>query len=283
MALIIVILAVLGLSAGSFVNALVWRLHEQSKKSRQKTVGSRQGTVNLSILNGRSVCPNCGHTLAWYDLIPVLSWLALRGQCRYCHKPISPQYPLVELIAAVVFVSSYLFWPVTVHLNGQWLLLGAWLVTSVGLLALAVYDLRWLLLPNKIIYSSLLVAVAGRAAYIAAYAPRKWHALLLWAFSVVVASGVFFILFMVSKGKWIGYGDVRLGLITGTLLADPEKALAMLFVASLIGTLVIIPALSQGSKTLTSKLPYGPFLITATAVMVLFGDSLLSWYKGLII
>jgi prepilin signal peptidase PulO-like enzyme (type II secretory pathway) len=74
-----------------------------------------------------------------------------------------------------------------------------------------------------------------------------------------------------------------LGLLTGTLLADPQKALAMLFLASLMGTIAILPALSKGNKTLTSKLPYGPFLITATAVMVVFGDALLNWYKGLIL
>ena len=270
---IIAILAVLGLCAGSFVNALVWRLHEQETKKSKK----------LSILNGRSMCPDCKHVLAWYDLIPVLSWVVLRGKCRYCHKPISPQYPLVELIMAVVFAGSYIFWPSTVNLNGQWLLLATWLAASVGLMALAVYDLRWMLLPNKIIYPTLAVAVAGRIAYIVAYEPRKLHALFLWAFSVLIASGIFFILFIVSKGKWIGYGDVRLGLITGTLLADPGKALAMLFVASLIGTLAILPQLRKGSKTLASKLPYGPFLIVATAILVVFGDSLLNWYKDLIL
>jgi leader peptidase (prepilin peptidase)/N-methyltransferase len=285
MAQIIVILALLGLATGSFVNALVWRLHEQSKKSRRKSSGSRQAkqAVNLSILNGRSICPNCRHQLAWYDLIPVASWLVLKGKCRYCQKPISPQYPIVELVSAVVFAGSYIFWPETVHLNGQWLLLSAWLAASVGLLALAVYDLRWYLLPNAIIYPTLAVAAIGRLAYIILFDGRPWHSLFLWASSVLIASGVFFVLFTYSKGKWIGFGDVRLGLITGSLLADPEKSIAMLFVASLLGTLAVLPALSKGNKSLTSKLPYGPFLIAGTAIMVLFGDSLLSWYKGLIL
>lgn len=229
------------------------------------------------------MCPNCHHQLSWFDNIPVLSWLMLQGKCRYCKKPITTQYPIVELAGAAVFVGSYLFWSQTVNLNGQWLLLATWLASSVGLLALAVYDLRWMLLPNKIIYPTLGAAVAGRAAFITFFAPRPWHALFLWAFSVAIASGVFFVLFMVSKGKWIGYGDVRLGLITGTLLADPEKAIAMLFIASAIGTLAILPALLKGKKEMTSKLPYGPFLIAGTLVIVLFGDSLLNWYKGLVL
>jgi len=189
----------------------------------------------------------------------------------------------VELITGLVFAGSYLLWSNTVHLNGQWLLLGTWLVSSIGLLALAVYDLRWMLLPNKIIYPTLAVAVSGRLGYIIAFGNRPLHATLLWAGSIIIASGVFLALFTVSKGKWIGYGDVRLGLITGTLLADPQKALAMIFIASLIGTLVVLPGMMAGKKTMASKLPYGPFIIAATAIMVVFGDSLLNWYKSLIV
>jgi prepilin signal peptidase PulO-like enzyme (type II secretory pathway) len=271
---IAIILFVFGLALGSFVNALVWRLHEQLKKRKSK---------NLSIINGRSICPNCRHKLAWNDLIPLLSWLWLRARCRYCKKPISAQYPIVELVAGLIFAGSYLLWPQTVHLDGQWLLLGTWLASSVGLLALAVYDLRWMLLPNKIIYPTLLVAVAGRFAYIVFFEDSPGHSLLMWAFSVVIASGVFLALYIYSKGKWIGYGDVRLGLITGTLLADPAKSLAMLFLASLIGTVIIAPSLIKGDKNMASKLPFGPFLITATAILVVFGDSLINWYKNLIL
>jgi prepilin signal peptidase PulO-like enzyme (type II secretory pathway) len=275
MLVIAVILFILGLALGSFVNALVWRLHEQTKPRAKKT--------DLSILKGRSICPHCRRRLSWYDLIPIISWLWLRGQCRYCRNPISVQYPVVELLMGLIFALSYLFWPEPLHLSGQWILLATWLGCSVGLIALAVYDLRWMLLPNKLIYPTLLLAVIGRLAFITAFEKHLLHALLLWLFSVVIASGVFLALFIVSDGKWIGYGDVRLGLITGTLLADPQKSLAMLFLASLIGTLIILPGLARGNKSLASKLPYGPFLISATAILVVFGDSLLNWYKNLIL
>lgn len=272
---IVIVLFVLGLCAGSFVNALVWRI-------RQQGIGSKKQAKDLSILKGRSMCPHCKHSLAWYDLIPLASWLILQGRCRYCRKPISPQYPIVEIIAGLVFAGSYLFWPDTVHLNGQWLLLSAWLVCSVGLLALAVYDLRWMILPNKIIYPTLVAAVIGRLGYLSFFEKRPLHGVLLWAGSVIISSGVFYALFMISKGKWIGFGDVRLGLVTGTLLADPYKSLSMLFLASFIGTIVILPALAKGNKTLASRLPYGPFLITGTAIMVVFGTSLVDWYKNLV-
>jgi prepilin signal peptidase PulO-like enzyme (type II secretory pathway) len=275
MFIIVIVLFIAGLALGSFVNALVWRLHEQSKK--------KKADKRLSVISGRSMCVHCRHVLAWYDLIPLLSWLSLSGRCRYCKKPISAQYPLVELVSGLVFAGSYVFWPSTVHLHGQWLLLSVWLACSIGLLALAVYDLRWMLLPNKIIYPTLAAAFAGRLTYLLAYEDRRLHALIMWTLSVIISSGLFFILFTVSKGRWIGYGDVRLGFITGTLLADPQKSLAMLFVASLIGSLVVVPALVAKKKTLASRLPFGPFLITATAILVVFGDSLLDWYKGLIL
>jgi prepilin signal peptidase PulO-like enzyme (type II secretory pathway) len=270
---VIIILAWLGLCAGSFVNALVWRLHEQKR--------SKKADKKLSILNGRSMCVHCRHELTWYDLIPLFSWLLLRGKCRYCKKPISVQYPLVELISGLIFVGSYLLWPNTVHQDGQWLLLAAWLVSSVGLLALAIYDLRWMLLPTRIIYPTLAVAVIGRAGYIFFFANRPGRALLLWLTSVLVASGIFYALFAINQ-KLIGFGDVRLGYITGTLLAAPQKSLAMIFIASLLGALVALPDLIRGRKTMASRLPYGPFLILATAILVIFGDSLLNWYGRLL-
>jgi prepilin signal peptidase PulO-like enzyme (type II secretory pathway) len=269
------ILFVLGAACGSFINALLWRLHEQTKKGKKK--------ANLSIINGRSICPNCNHQLAWYDLVPLVSWLILGGKCRYCKKAISPQYPLVELLTALVFALSYVLWPSDLNVPGQVLLLVTWLIVSIGLIALAIYDLKWTLLPNRIIYPTLVVAVLGRGAYVLLYEKNVWHALFLWAFSVVIASGVFFALYTISKGKWIGFGDVRLGLITGTVLADPQKSLAMLFLASLIGTVIILPSLATKKRNLASRLPFGPFLIAATAILVIYGDSLLDWYKGLIL
>jgi prepilin signal peptidase PulO-like enzyme (type II secretory pathway) len=268
---VLVALALLGLAFGSFVNALVWRVHEQSKKKRLKN-------VNLSILNGRSVCPNCKHQLAWYDLVPLFSWITLKGRCRYCKKPISKQYPLVEVALALVFTASYAWWPKDIH-GGEWVLFITWLLTSVGLMALLVYDARWMLLPNRILYPTFFIAFAGRLIYILGSEPHKGHALLMWALSIAVASGIFWVLFVVSQGKLIGYGDVRLGLITGTILADPAKSFLMIFWGSVLGTLFILPGFLKGKKKIDTKLPYGPFLIGATLLIVLYGTSFLDWYK----
>jgi prepilin signal peptidase PulO-like enzyme (type II secretory pathway) len=275
--MIIISLALLiaGLCLGSFVNALVWRVHEQSRSSKAK---SRKASHELSILTGRSLCPNCRHQLSTADLIPVLSWLYLRGRCRYCHKPIEDS-PLIELGLAAVFLASYIFWPVDFNVAGQWVLFITWLASAVGLMALFVYDARWSILPNRIIYPTAVVATIGRLVYLVGFEDRKLHALLAWALSVAIASGIFYLLFIGSKGKWIGFGDVRLGLITGTLLADPVKSFLMIFLASALGTLVALPGIIGQKKSLQTRIPYGPFLIAACFITILFGGNLIDWYQ----
>ena len=226
------------------------------------------------------MCPRCRHELAAKDLVPVFSYLSLRGRCGYCQEPISWQYPVVELAMAGVFVASYFFWPVELAGIGQWLLFISWLGASVGLLALLIYDFRWMMLPNRILYPTLVVAAAGRLGYIAFYASDKAHQLVLLGLSLLLSSGFFWLLFLISKGRWIGFGDVRLGLITGTLLATPAKSLLMLFLASLLGTLFVLPLVATGRTKMTSRMPYGPFLIIATGVVLLFGQSIINWYHG---
>ncbi|MBI2589218.1 prepilin peptidase [Candidatus Saccharibacteria bacterium] len=295
MILTLMLLAGLGLCFGSFVNALVWRVRQQAispPSLRLRWTGNKQKAINskdlpithfqFSILSGRSQCVNCHHLLVSKDLVPVLSWLFLRGRCRYCQKPISVQYPLVEIAGATVFVASYYFWPLHIA-AGQWVLLVSWLATSVGLLALAVYDLRWMILPSRILYPTLALALGGRLAYILFFAQDKARSFWLLGLSVLVASGIFWVLFMISSGRWIGYGDIRLGLITGSVLASPAKSFLMIFLASVLGTLFVIPRLITKRQSFSSKLPYGPWLILSTALTLLFGEPIIDWYTQLLI
>jgi len=271
--MVYVLLVFFGVCLGSFVNALVWRTHKRQAGAKKDR--------GLSILNGRSMCPHCRHELAVKDLIPVISWLALRGRCRYCKKPISIQYPIVEAALGLVFVASYVFWPVSLH-GGQIVLLITWLAASVGLLALLLYDLKWMLLPNPILYPTLFVAVAGRLVYLIGYEPDKAHAAAQWISSVAIAAGIFSLLFYASRGRWIGFGDVRLGLITGTLLASPAKSFLMLFLASLLGLAAVMPSMIAGKRHLSGKIPYGPFLIAAAFICLLFSNGPIDWYKNLV-
>lgn len=294
--MVIAMLIVLGLCFGSFINALVWRFHEQeeqlkakSKKSKvKKTAGRRLSALSsqltahdrrLSIMEGRSMCPNCQHKLAWYDLIPVLSWLSLKSKCRYCHKPISWQYPVVELLTAALFVLSYVFWPSTVYsLPSTSYLLAFWLIFLTGFIALAIYDIRWMILPNRIIFP--MQALAGIYALVVIAGSDNWfQAAQATALSVLCSAGLFYVLFQVSKGKWIGGGDVKLAVILGLVLGSPAKALLMLFTASLLGTIISLPLLLSHRLKKNSRIPFGPLLIIGTIIAYLFGASLITWYK----
>ncbi len=292
--MIIAVLIVFGLCLGSFANALVWRVHEQTKgrlevkgsrlkgklKTPIKKIGKRN--VNLSILEGRSVCTDCGHELAAKDLIPVISWLSTGGNCRYCHKKVSVQYPIVEIATALLFVASYVFWPYQLTAgSGQLIAFGLWLSILTGLMALLVYDLRWYLLPNRIVYP--LTVLAGCMALIqVAVASDPAAAVVDTALSVLVGGGIFYALFQVSGGKWIGGGDVKLGWLLGLIIGSWAGSLLMIFIAALLGTIVSIPLMVDKKLKRNSVIPFGPFLIVGAIIVVLFGTEILDWYQQLL-
>jgi prepilin signal peptidase PulO-like enzyme (type II secretory pathway) len=276
----ILILIVLGLCLGSFINALVWRLHEQEKLRQKKTLKKvdKDRYAKLSILKGRSMCPDCKHELLAKDLVPVFSWLSLRGKCRYCQKSISMQYPIVEITTAVLFVLSYVLWPVKVH-GLQVAIFILWLPLLIGLIALAIYDLKWLILPNRIIYPltylALIMAIIDLLS-----GPGFFKELLNEVLAVAIGGGIFYVLFQFSNGKWIGGGDVRLGGLLGLVMNTPGKSILLLFIASATGTLISLPLLMSSRLKRNSVIPFGPFLILAAIVVQLVGHFILSWYQN---
>lgn len=280
--MIIVALAVFGLCLGSFVNALVFRLHMQSRANRKsgkaQKVGKRE--VDLSISKGRSVCIHCGHVLAWHDLIPLFSWLSLRGKCRYCHRTVSAQYPIVELMTALLFICSYIFWPLSFDIVGI-INFAVWLIVLTGFVALVVYDVRWMLLPDRIVYP--LVVLAFGLVILNILVSGGWELVLQSLLSIAIAGGIFFLIFQVSEGRWIGGGDVKLGLLIGLALQDPYLAFLMLLLASTLGTIFILPGLLLKKITPKSHIPFGPFLIAATVLVFLFGQAIIDWYQGAIL
>ncbi len=271
--MIILMLAVLGLCFGSFVNALVWRLHEQRQPQAKRVASLKE----LSISKGRSMCPHCQHTLQAIDLLPVVSWLWLRGRCRYCKAPIGWQYPLVELVVAILYVGSYIFWPYTLNALGA-AAFGCWLVACVRLVALLVYDVRWMLLPNVLVFP--LIAVTGLQALLLQVSKGLTVASLVGVLgAVLIGGGLFYILFQVSDGRWIGGGDVKLGWAIGLLVMTPLMACLVLFMASLLGLLVSLPGVVLKKVNLASRIPFGPYLIAATILVFLFGQPIVDWYQ----
>jgi leader peptidase (prepilin peptidase)/N-methyltransferase len=279
MLMIIVLLLIVGLCLGSFVNALVWRINQQSQVGTSKSQRKKKTEIKaerLSIVQGRSMCPHCYHQLANRDLIPVLSWLSLQGKCRYCNKPISKQYPLVEITTAALFVASYIWWPVALS-GAQVAIFVLWLIILVGLVSLVVYDLRWLLLPNRITYPLAFVALVLAIISVAA-AQSPFTALLDEILAVAVGGGIFYLLFHISAGKWIGGGDVKLGFLLGLLAATPARSVLFIFIAAISGSIVSLVLLYKGNLKRNSIIPFGPFLIIGIIVVQLFGASILHWY-----
>ncbi len=284
--LMIIWLVVAGLCLGSFVNALTWRLHEQEEREEQgvkrkkSKAKQRADAKQLSILTGRSMCSNCHHALAAKDLVPVFSWLWLRGRCRYCQHRIEDT-PLAELLMPALFVWSYFAWPFVLSGWGltQFIF---WLIFVVAFLALALYDVRWYILPDRIVFPLIALALVQVGVHIAFF-DGSLPALMSAFWGVVISSGIFYVLFQVSRGTWIGGGDVKLGVVLGLLVGGPLKSLLLLFVASTIGTLVSIPLLILGKAKRDSLIPFGPFLLMATFILVLYGDRFVLWLNTVLV
>lgn len=269
--MIVALLVLLGLCFGSFVNAFVWRLHELETKKKLSQKRRRE----LSVLRGRSMCPGCGHGLAWFDLLPVVSWVSLGGKCRYCGHKIEDS-PLVEVLTGLLFVGSYLAWPYGFDGAGT-TLFGFWLVFLVGFVALTVYDLRWMELPNKIVYPLIGLAVVQVVPRLFMDEPAlSVLAQAFWGFLAI--GGLFYVLFQISGGRWIGGGDVKLGFLIGILVGGPLNSLLVVFLASISGTLVSLPLMANKSLKATSQIPFGPFLLLATITTYLYGTRLADWY-----
>lgn len=282
--LIIIVLAVLGLVLGSFAGAQVWRLRkrqlEVDKKNGEeydKAELKRLAHINSRATADRSVCLQCGHQLAWYDLLPIVSWVSTKGRCRYCKKPIGWFEPMIELSVAIFFVSSLLLWPYDTGTRIEMARLVVWLISGVPLAILCAYDLRWLLLPDRmsILYSFLglvyavLTVVAGDTSVSSV------------VYSVAIMSGIYLLLYIGSRGKWIGFGDVKLGIGLGLFIANWQLALLALFLANLLGTIVVIPGMVMKKLNRRSTVPFGPFLILGTVVSVLVGPMIIEWYLGM--
>lgn len=270
--MLVIILIVVGVCLGSFVNALVWRLHKQQTLSTQKQ------KKKYSITTGRSMCFSCKHVLAPQDLMPVFSWLSLGGKCRYCRAPI-PDTPVAEVLVPLLFVVSYYFWPTS--LGGiQWIIFGCWLAYIVIFVALSIYDIKWQLLPNVLIIALLCVVILQILVMIPGTV-QTISMLLNMAGGGIVGGGIFYVIFQISGGKWIGGGDVKLGLALGLIVGSPQKALLIIFLASLIGTIVALPGLVRKNGRLSARLPFGPYLIVAAILSFLFGQTVIDAYLRL--
>jgi prepilin signal peptidase PulO-like enzyme (type II secretory pathway) len=257
-----------GLIVGSFLNCVIYRMGLQEDLSE-----GRPRRKAASFLRGRSYCPKCKHTLGWADLIPIISYIMLAGRCRYCKKSISLQYPLVELATGLAFLA--VFNPDHATRTGYLFLISCFLII------IFVYDLRHYIIPDKIVFSAIGAAFAYNlfSVYIGDYSWAKFFSIIIAGFFPAL---FFFSLFIISRGKWMGFGDVKLAFFMGLFLGFP-KILAALFLAFSFGGIIGIWLVILGKKKMKSEVPFGPFLIAGTFLAMLFGQSMINWYLNLLV
>lgn len=248
-------LFILGLIFGSFVNAWVWRTGK-----------------DISIAKGRSMCPHCKHELASQDLIPLFSYIGLKGKCRYCHKAISKQYPLVEFAMGVLFALLYLVLnPSSVYGLVQFAIL---LFASVLLVAASVYDAKYMELPEKFMLPA--VALGLLSLGLKGY-QNSWSSLAGQLVGLAVIVLLYTALWFFSKGKWLGAGDIRIAAIMGLFLA-PAQLIVGLFAAYLIGAIYGVYVLRNAKSKKGIRVPFGPFLIIGFYIGLLWGAQIANWY-----
>jgi len=245
---------IVGLIFGSFLNALVYRLHK--KKS----------------LWTRSACPKCEKEIVWYDNIPVFSFLWLKGKCRNCHNKISWQYPLVELSLGILFLIPTLFisYPdlkILVSLIVQWLI---------------IFDLAFIFLYDFKYQEILDISIWPLAIFLfdVNYFFNVFS-IVNMLIAVLVGGGFFLLQYLISRGRWIGGGDIILGVLMGVILGWSNILLA-LFVAYILGGIIGAILLLLKKKQVNSEIPFGTFLVIGTLIAMWWGNRIVEWYVSLL-
>lgn len=265
--LLFIFIFILGSIMGSFVGAMTWRMKRKKDWVR-----------------GRSECEHCHHQLSALDLIPIVSYVSLGGRCRYCRKPIGATAILLEIGTGLAFLTSALLWPSLV--NQSWttsttimsmggtmtyLSLGLWLACIVIFVALFVYDMRWHLLPNKLVFPLIgLSLICSGCLFIGVYYFSVGEWVINLVLGLIPITGIYGLMYLISGGRWIGLGDVKLGVAIG-FLVPWWGGLIILFVANLLGSLASIPGLAKKKLKVNSEIAFGPYLIVATYLVFLLG------------
>lgn len=245
---------IFGVLIGSFINCLAWRLYKEET------------------IFGRSHCPDCSKQIAWYDNIPLLSFILLKGKCRACSKKISWQYPLVELIMGLLFCLAFLNFG-----NSPLLLIKSFIALSV-LILVFIFDFRWYLIPvSALFWGGIVIIILGALAY-----PYNLGAYLFSLIIALALAGLFFgAQYLITRGKGLGEGDIWLGLFLGALFPNLRELLVAILGAYFIGSIVGLSLLISGRKQWSSQLPLGVFLTTTAIISLFFGQAIAMWYLAL--
>jgi len=243
------IVFLIGLLFGSFLNVCIYRLPR-----------------DISITYSYSRCPSCGNRILWRDLIPVVSYLLLRGACRHCRNKIPPKYPLIELLNGVCWLLAYR----ATGFDPQTMITA--LLLSV-LIVIAFIDAEHMIIPDSLNYIILLLA----APYILAAGGETLLTHIIGFFAVSV---ILLIVIILTKGG-MGGGDVKFMAAAGLFLGYRLILLALL-VGSVVGSIVSLILIANKKAGLKTAVPFGPFLALGVALAALYGDAIMAWYHQLL-
>lgn len=252
---------IIGLVVGSFLNVIICRLPEKK-----------------SIAKGRSCCPSCQERIKFYDLIPIVSFFILKRKCRKCKKPISWQYPLVELFTGLIFVFLAYHYQIVSSLSNP--LFFRDLVFVCALIVIFTTDLRFFMILDMVVIPMMVFALLVNI-FILSNSANFISVIISLIVSAIVAGGFFWLQYVISKGKWIGMGDVNLGFLMGFMLGWPNILFALVL-GYFLGAIVSVILLLFKLKKMDSPLPFGVFLTVATGVAMLWGSQIIGWYLGLL-
>ena len=243
-----IIVFAFGLIIGSFCNVVIYRLPQ-----------------GKSIVTPASQCRSCGGSIRPWDNIPLLSYLLLRGRCRFCKEPISARYPAVECISGVLFVLLYLKFGLSMTFIVYALLASA-------LLVIALIDLDHKIIPNSITLPGMVVGL-GLSIGVLPISP------LASLFGLMVGGAILYLIALISKGG-MGGGDIKLIAMIGAFLGL-QGGLFTIFASALMGSVVGLMLMLLGKKGRKDKVPFGPFLSCGAILFMLSGDDLIQWYLSL--
>lgn len=245
----------LGLSLGSFFNSWIWRHFE-----------------NIRVVNGRSICIHCRRQLKWWENIPLFSFVFLRGRCYTCKKPISWRYPLLEISAALVLVFIYYYH--TNYLGFNPVLFFRDVIFIGLLLVIFTYDSAYKIIPSELVWAGIVLGGIINLFFLK-------YSFVNLALGALVAGGFFLVQYLISGGRWIGGGDVRMGFMMGIWLGWKQVLVALL-IAYVVGAAVALILIILKKKSWAQEIPFGTFLSFGTFVSLYFGQNILDWYLGLI-
>ncbi len=284
------ILFIFGLAVGSFLNVLAFRYDSDRFLFSREALGLVPRRASR-----RSRCIHCGKALRWYELIPVVSYVVQRGRCRACRARLSVQYPLVELLAGLLF----LFVPIRLHFLFPFLtplplveLSALWIIVFLLLLLMAAIDFRLRIIPDEIHIVLLCVAAlalliifpsgATGESFLGSYGLLFWLSPVVWVNKLAglfIGGALTGFIFIVSRGRGMGMGDVKLAAALGLLFSWPD-IVVLLGVAFVFGALAGVAGMAWGRKTLKSSLAFGPFLALASTFVFFGGFEFIRWYLG---